>query len=112
MVTYSGQAKPTGGSKSRGSSGATQADPPIPPPVLVLKLGARLNVLQVREHLFVEQSQPVPDAEIVLGERQPFLTIHPVPGDDEFGLADLLTMEKLADGFHRLQLEVEVWLES
>ncbi|MDE2792605.1 MAG: hypothetical protein OXI81_19600 [Paracoccaceae bacterium] len=47
-----------------------------------------------------------------LGEGQPFLLIHPISGDDEFSLADLLTVEQLADGFHSLNLEVEVRLKS
>ena len=52
VVTYSGQAKPTGGRKSRGNSGATQDDPPMPPPVRLLEFSAHLlQALRIDEEI-------------------------------------------------------------
>ena len=73
---------------------------------------AKLDLGQICENLVVEQRQPVADAEIVLREGQPLLRVQSIPGNRELRAADLLATEQVADSVHRLQLEVEVGLET
>ena len=69
---------------------------------------AELDGPQILEHLVIQQGQPVADAESRFLECQ----VARIPGDRELGSAHLLAAEQIADGLHRLELEVQVGLET
>ena len=58
-----------------------------------------------------KQSEPVADTEVVFGIGEERLGLCRVPRDGELGPTDLLAAEQVADGFNRLELEVEVGFE-
>ena len=66
--------------------------------------------MQVFEDFFIEKGESIADAKIILGERKPFLPLR-VPRYCELGPTDFLAAKKVAYGFNRLKLEIEVRFE-
>ena len=69
---------------------------------------SKLDCFQIFEDFFIEKGQSVSDTEIILGERKPCLRLCWVPCDGELGPTDFLAAKKVAHGFNRLKLEIEV----
>lgn len=69
---------------------------------------AELDGLEVSVDFVVQQLQAVADAQVALGERERLLGVEVAVGDGEFGAADFLTPEQVADGFDGGVLVVKV----
>ncbi len=63
-----------------------------------------LNGIEVRLELVVEQGQPVSDAQVVLGIREPSLGVGWISKHRELRLVDFLPREEVANGFNGLLL--------
>ena len=72
---------------------------------------SELDRVQVFEDFFIEKGQPIPDAEIILGEGKLLLRPLRVARDSELGPTDFLATKKVAHGFDRLKLEIEIRFE-
>ena len=72
---------------------------------------SELDCVQVLKDFFIEKGEPISDSEITLGERKPRLRRLLVPRDSELGPTDFLAAKKVAHGFNRLKLEIEVRFE-
>lgn len=72
---------------------------------------SELDCVQVLQDFLIEKCEPISDTEITLGKRKPPLQPLRSPRDGELCPTDFLAAKKVADGFNRLTLEIEVWLE-
>ena len=72
---------------------------------------SELDCVQVLQDFFIEKGEPIPSAEVPFSEGEASLVPCRVARDGELGPTDFLAVKKVAHGFNRLKLEIEVRFE-